>query len=385
MLLLATCGWIIYEAAQRLLFKSVEVEANAWAFVVMIISIVVDLSRSRALARAAKQHDSQALEADALHFSTDIWSSSVVIVGLVLMRLSQTIPGLEALVHADAVAALGVAAIVLYVSARLGWRTVSVLLDTAPSQVGNTIVEEVRRLPQVYSVRNVRIRRSGPDAFVDLAVVVAPSVTLNEAHGIASQTERLVQSLVPRADVVVHVEPANLPSNGHDTIVAALRGAASELNLQVHGIRILRLGESYHVEAHAEIGSDLSLAQAHGIVSQFERSLRARVPTVADVITHIEPFSSSAPRSSTTALDLDVRRLASEAESLAQRMWGPASCHKVQVHTISGRPSLSMHCVLSPELSVNEAHELTEAFEDAIRQRYPALDRVLVHSEPPAG
>ncbi len=81
LLLLLTCGWIIYESVKRLLFTEVHVEVSLWAFAVVILSIIIDFGRSRALARTAKKHNSQALEADALHFSTDIWSSRVVLDG----------------------------------------------------------------------------------------------------------------------------------------------------------------------------------------------------------------------------------------------------------------------------------------------------------------
>ena len=114
--------WIIYEAVQRLWFKTVDVDASAWAFAIMAVSIVVDFTRSRMLARVAKKYDSQALEADALHFSTDIYSSAVVILGLVGVFFSKR-PGLEWLVKADAVAALGVAAIVVWISIQLGRKT----------------------------------------------------------------------------------------------------------------------------------------------------------------------------------------------------------------------------------------------------------------------
>ncbi|MGQ9554079.1 MAG: cation diffusion facilitator family transporter [Anaerolineae bacterium] len=384
-LLVVTCVWIIYEGIQRLFFKSVTIEANAWAFVTMAVSIAVDMSRSRALAHAAKKYDSQALEADALHFSTDIWSSSVVIGGLVMVRIAEAFPGLRALAHADAVAALGVAAIVLYVSAKLGGRTVSVLLDTAPTDLSASVAEQVRRLPQVHDVRQMRVRRAGPDAFVDLTMVVAPNVTLAEAHGIASQVEGMVQSLIPRADVVVHIEPSNLPANGHETVLAALREAAKALNLNIHGLRILRIGDNYHVEAHAEIASSLNVAQAHEIISRFEQAARNRLPSVGDIITHIEPVAATSTAPTRAMTELQIRTLAAEAEQLAESMWGPGSCHQMQVHTIAGRPSLSMHCTLSAELGIDRAHELTEAFEDALRQRYPALDRVLVHAEPPSG
>ena len=81
MLLLVTCVWIVYEALHRLITKNVEIEVNIWAYVVIISSIIVDFSRSRVLNRVAKKYNSQALEADALHFSTDIWSSCVVLLG----------------------------------------------------------------------------------------------------------------------------------------------------------------------------------------------------------------------------------------------------------------------------------------------------------------
>src|SRR5215467_7163482 len=84
-LLLLTCVWIVYEAIKRLMVHNVEIEPSLAAFLVMFFSIAVDTWRSRALRRIASKYDSQALQADALHFSTDIWSSSVVIIGLALV------------------------------------------------------------------------------------------------------------------------------------------------------------------------------------------------------------------------------------------------------------------------------------------------------------
>ena len=132
LLLLATCVWIIYEAIDRLFYHPVKVEASIWAFIVMATSIIIDVTRSRILYKAARKYNSQALEADALHFSTDIWSSSVVILGLILLKLSELFPKLAWLDKADAIAALGVALIVIYVSIQLGYRTIMGLLDTAP-------------------------------------------------------------------------------------------------------------------------------------------------------------------------------------------------------------------------------------------------------------
>jgi cation diffusion facilitator family transporter len=95
LLLLVTCFWILYEATHRLLFHPVALKVTFWSFAVMITSIVVDVSRSRILYRAARKYNSQALEADALHFSTDIWSSGVVILGLICVKISEWVPGLH--------------------------------------------------------------------------------------------------------------------------------------------------------------------------------------------------------------------------------------------------------------------------------------------------
>ncbi|BDG08831.1 cation diffusion facilitator family transporter [Anaeromyxobacter paludicola] len=204
-LLLATCAWIVYEAAKRLLFEEAHVAATPWAFAVMGISIVVDVSRSRALARAARKHRSQALEADALHFSTDVWSSCVVIGGLALVWAGQRF-GVAWLARADAVAAVGVAGVALVVSLRLGKKSVDDLLDAAPTG----LLERVAHAAAVDGVRSVlqaRVRQSGPYAFADVTVQVSPGLSLAEAHALAHAVEAAVRARVPGVDVVVHAEP----------------------------------------------------------------------------------------------------------------------------------------------------------------------------------
>jgi len=207
LLLLVTCFWIIYEATHRLLYHATDVEVNYWSFTVMITSIVVDISRSRILYRAAKKYNSQALEADALHFSTDIWSSGVVILGLVCVKISERVPSLAFLHTADSVAAMMVGLIVVYVSVKLGIRTIQALLDVAPSGIEKKIVSAVEVLPGVTGCHNVRVRYSGPQAFVDVHVLVDGNQTLKEAHNLTEEIERTIQELIPNADVTVHPEP----------------------------------------------------------------------------------------------------------------------------------------------------------------------------------
>ena len=172
LLLLVTCVWIVNEAVSRLFFQHVEIDASVWAFAVMAMSIIVDVNRSRVLSRVAEKHDSQALEADALHFSTDVWSSAVVIAGLAVVKLSEWVGGPPWLAQADAVAALVVAVIVIYVSVKLGKRAVDVLLDAAPKGLAEEVQRQVQQIDGVRACHKVRLRRSGAENFVDLVLEI---------------------------------------------------------------------------------------------------------------------------------------------------------------------------------------------------------------------
>jgi cation diffusion facilitator family transporter len=207
LLLLVTCGWIIREALHRLLFHKVEVEVTVWSFAVMATSIVIDYSRSRMLARTAKKYNSQALEADALHFETDVWSSAVVIVGLVCVKLGEWAPSLGWLSEGDAVAALGVSVLVIWVCWQLGRRTVDALVDSAPAGMEQRILAAVSAVPGVRDCHNIRLRYSGPMLFIDLHVLVDGKQTLFEAHALTETIEGVIEQIVPRADVTVHPEP----------------------------------------------------------------------------------------------------------------------------------------------------------------------------------
>jgi cation diffusion facilitator family transporter len=207
LLLLVTCVWIIYEAVQRLFVESVEVDASFWAFLVMFVSITIDFSRSRMLMRVARKHNSQALEADALHFSTDIWSSSVVILGLIGIRLSEASSDLDFLQKADAGAALVVALIVILVSVRLGKRTVAALLDTAPPGLVDQIRQTVRAVPGVEGCHQIRVRTSGPRLFADIHVIMDGSLSLDAVHALTEQIEQAIHRINPEIDITVHAEP----------------------------------------------------------------------------------------------------------------------------------------------------------------------------------
>ena len=207
LLLLVTCAWIFNEAGHRLLSRQVKVQVSVWSFIVMITSVVLNYSRARTLSRVAKKHNSQALEADALHFETDIWSSLAVILGLICVLVGQRLPSLAFLDYADTMAAIAVALIVVWVSVELGMRTIRGLLDTAPAGMARKVRRLVESLPGVVDCHRVRVRSAGPRLFVDIHVLVDGRLALVKVHDLTEDIERAIQRIAPGADVTVHPEP----------------------------------------------------------------------------------------------------------------------------------------------------------------------------------
>jgi len=207
-LLLVTCFWIIYTAVQRIISGNIEIEVNVWSFAVIAVSIIIDLSRSRMLYRAARKYNSQALEADALHFSTDIWSSGVVLFGLFCVKLHEWLNAYPFLHYADTIAAIIVGLIVIQVSARLGIRTINALLDSAPAGAEEKIVNAVEALPNVLDCHSVRIRLAGHQTFIDLHVCISGDITLREAHDLTEEIEGAIMKILPGSDITVHPEPS---------------------------------------------------------------------------------------------------------------------------------------------------------------------------------
>ena len=306
LLLLGTCVWIVYEAVDRL-FHPQPVEASLWGVGVMVVSIVVDYSRSRMLMAAARKHNSQALEADALHFSTDIWSSLVVLAGLGALGLARLLDPASALAflipwleRADALAALAVSGIVVHVSWKLGRQAVDVLLDGGVQELSEAIEQAVAVLPGVAGVRRIRVRRSGPEGFVDMRLDILDSLDPLEAHDVTRRAREAARTLLPGADVMVELRPQSDPAHG---VLERIREIANRYVLGVHDIEIRQsarvlaphpglhpgMRAGLHVDLHAEVPGDMPLALAHDRITEIAQA-REDFPR-AEV--EIHQFSSS--------------------------------------------------------------------------------------------
>ncbi|MBZ5720037.1 MAG: cation-efflux pump [Acidobacteriia bacterium] len=374
-LLLLTCVWIIYEAVKRLFFHHVEIEPSIAAFVVMFFSMAVDFWRSRALGRIAVKYDSQALEADALHFSTDIWSSAVVILGLLLVQLGR-VYGVGWLRDADPVAALFVAGVVVYVSWRLARKTIDALLDAAPAGVRNQIIAAVSEVNGLLEVDRVRIRRAGNRYFADLSVGLARNVTFQRSEQMADAVRAAVHSVLPDADVVVH----SVPRAGQtENIFDRVRAVATRNNFNVHDVSVQALNGRLHVEQHLELDERLSLKEAHDRVTVLEAEIRHDVPEISSILTHIESEPATIETGDEVLRDAALEK---RLKAIAAEFPEIVDMHDVQFKRVRDRLYVSCHCTLSDDLPLSRVHDIQTDLEIRFKQAAPELFRVLIHPEP---
>ena len=374
-LLLLTCVWIIYEAVIRLFYRHVEIEPSVAAFAVMLLSMGVDFWRSRALGRIAVKYDSQALEADALHFSTDIWSSGVVILGLALVALGRKYK-VDVLRDADPISALVVAGVVVNVSWRLARKTIDALLDAAPIGVRNQIVDAVSRVAGILEVDRVRIRRAGNRYFADLSIGLARNVTFQRSEQMAEMVTKAVHSILPDADVVVRSIPRALHG---ENIFDRIRAVAARNNFNVHDVSVQDLGGKLHVEQHLELDERLNLVEAHDRVTVLESEIRRDVPEVSTILTHIESEPATIETADQVLRDAAMeRRLKAVAAEFPEIL----DMHDVEFKRVRERLYVSCHCTMPDDLTLSRVHDISTALEIRFKQDAPELFRVLIHTEP---
>ena len=374
-LLLLTCVVIMYEAIKRLFFHRVEIEPTAAAFVVMFVSMGVDFWRSRALGRIAEKYDSQALQADALHFSTDIWSGGVVVLGLAIVLLGRKL-GISWLIGADPIAAIFVAGVIVFVSSRLARKTIDALLDTAPAGARTQIISALGHVDGLLEVDRVRIRRAGNRYFADVSVGLSRGVTFQRSEQVAEEITQAVHRVLPNTDVVVHSAPR---ATSAENIFDRVRAVATRHNLNVHDVSVQDLEGQLHVEQHLELDERLPLKQAHDRVTVLESDIRAEIPEIRSILTHIE--SEPATIEPAEQLERDSN-LEARLKKVAREFTEIVDMHDLEVKRVRDRVYVSCHCTFDDELPLSRVHDVSTALEIRFKQEAPELFRVLIHPEP---
>lgn len=362
---------VIWEALQRLIGAQAHaVSATLPAFLIIAGSIVVDFFRARTLRRVADATSSEALQADALHFSSDMWSSFAVLIGLAGVALGYPL--------ADAVAALVVAVFICIAGWRLGRRTIDTLTDTAPAGVSDRVASIARRIPGIVGVDRVRARPAGAVLFVDLGVGVSRTLPLDRVSAIKERLARAVRAEIPQAEVTITTEPRALDD---ETVRERVMLIARNRGVAIHHVAVQAIAGRLSISVDLEVEGTLPLAAAHDVASGLEEAMRDELGPDVEVETHIEPL----PADILAGRDASAARVAEVSASLAAQaadIGGLDAIHDVRVRETADGEIVNFHCRVDAALSVRAVHDLVDAVERGLRRHFPTVQRVIGHAEP---
>jgi cation diffusion facilitator family transporter len=363
-------GVVIWEALQRLMGAGHAVEATPWAFAVIVGSIVVDFFRARVLYRIAAATSSEALEADALHFRSDMVSSIAVLIGLAAVAAGYA--------WADSAAAIIVALFIFIAGWRLGRRTVDTLTDTAPAGAAAKITAIAARVPGVVAVERVRVRQAAGVEFVDLTVGVSRTLPLDRVAAIKQRIEAALRGELPKAELSITTEPR--PLDG-ETVLERVMVIARNRSLAVHHVTVHAIGTQLSVSLDLEVDGAMALGAAHDIATALEEAIRDELGSTVEVETHIEPMQPHGQ----AGLDASAERITEVRNALVEiagKCAAVGEVHDVRVRRSDGAELVNFHCRVDPALTVAEVHERVDEVERALRERFPTIMRVIGHAEP---
>jgi cation diffusion facilitator family transporter len=370
-LLFVLAGVVIWEAGQRLFGgHGHAVEATLLAFAVIIVSIVVDFFRARLLYRVAHETASEALEADALHFGSDMWSSIAVLIGLGAVALGYS--------WADSAAAVVVALFVCLAGWRLGRRTIETLTDTAPAGAAETIRRISGRIRGVVAIERVRVRPVGDKVFVEVTAAVSRTLPLDRVEALGTDIAEAIRAEMPRAEVGVTTVPRALDS---ETVQERVMVIARNHGLAVHHVTVHDIRGRLSVSLDLEVDHRLALGAAHDIADRLEAALREELAPDVEIETHIEPLEPSeaagreAPPERVRAVEIALAEIAAMGRMIRD-------VHNVRVRETDSGEIVNFHCRVDPNLTVQAVHEKVDEVERALRRRSPSIKRVIGHAEP---
>ena len=369
-LLFVTGALILREAVLRLLADSATVEVTWYAVAVIVVSIVIDVGRSRALMKVAKATKSQALEADALHFASDILSSAAVLVGLGCVAAGYP--------KGDAIAAIAVSIVVFRVGYDMGKRTVNVLIDAAPEGIADRVAEIARGVAGVARVEQVRARPAGASVFVDVLIRVSRTMPLDAAREVCDAVAAAISRSLPEAIATVKAEPIALDT---ESVIDTVRIAASRLGLMVHDIGVHSLGGKTRVGFDIEVDENMNIQEAHAIADRAECEIRKELGGDVQVDTHIDPrrfnvvIGSSVGGATLTDVESRIREAAGTVKEIVE-------VRDIGVQKGDDGLYVSLACLFAPETSVRIVHGATVSVETQIRHSVHGISRVVVHAEP---
>lgn len=391
-LLLLLAGGVTVEAYGRLSEGQAPPPLSLIAVAVLLVEIGVNSWRAYELRKVGIETGSAALQADALHFASDVFSSLAVLTGFALLAFGFG--------WADSAAALAVAVLVAVLALRLLRHTIDALVDRVPPGLAALVAERIGDVPGVLAVQSVRLRSVGAQHYVEAAIAVPRSLGLEQAAEVKEEACAAARAAIPGAEATIDSLPVT-PSD--ETIADRIQLVARREAVAVHHLTIQRLGQMPPVgegaatilgmeEAGDEVGrlaialdlevdGAMALAEAHAVADRLEAAIRREIGDGVEVEIHIEPLEPEAREVAESAAPIRENFRAA-LNAAARGIEGLSDIHDVRLRESERGYVLVAHCRFDSGATVESVHRRVDALESAVRARMPNLARIVVHAEP---
>lgn len=363
------CFFIIYRSVQRIILGNFELNLNIYVFIVLAISIVVNIVRVYFIGNAARRYNSVAFKSNFLNYTSDIISSVIVIIGLIFASIGFPL--------ADPIASIIVAIIIMIFSAKLSLKIIRNLLDYIPKEVTDKVAKILDSIPEVKSYSKIKIHEVGDIKFINLDINVDDNIYISQIEIMKEKIKQKILESIPEAEILMAIKPL-LSDENVDCIVKEVLLSETFVR-DIHNIFIYNIGAQIDISVHLELHKFLNLEESEKLTEKTESSIKDKIKNLRNVYIHIEDARGDENWDDITAKS---ENLINKIKSNITYLVSPETCHKFTILERNGIYNVAFHCRLDRDMDVGKAHFIISEIEDRIKRISSNIKEISIHVEP---
>ena len=363
------CFFIIYKSVQRIILKDFVLNINPYVFAVLVISVIINIVRVYYIRKVAIKYNSFALKAEFLNYLGDIFSSIIVLSGLLLAETGFQI--------ADPIASIIVSVIVLIFSLRLMVEVVKNLMDYIPAEITEKVLNVLKEFPEIKSVDELKIHEVGNIKFINLKICLEDMIYSPRVEGIKDSIKNKILESVPDAEIILETK-YQLSKNDTEKYIKEIVLSQPYVK-DIHDVFIYNVDSGIDISIHVELNKYLKLDEAEKLTKIIEEKIKEKIKNTRSVYIHIEDV-----RDSETWNDITKKseQFISDIKKEVSLYIDPETCHNFTVLEREGVRNIAFHCRLQKNLDIAQAHSIITRLENDIKRKFKNINEVVIHVEP---
>jgi len=361
--------FIIFKSVQRLIYRNFELNVSWYIFLILAISIIINIIRVIYIGRAAKKYNSFAFKANFINYAGDVSISIIVIIGLILANTGIYI--------ADPIASIISSVIILAFSFKVSMKTIKNLLDYIPKEVTDKIVSILENISEIESIDSVKIHEVGNIKFINLGICLASNLYLSQVEKIKQKIKDKISENILNSEIIIEIKSSLSDKNISDFVKKIVLDLPNIKD--IHNILIYRVGSSIDLSIHLEISSYLKLDKTESLTKIAEEKIKKIINNIRNIYIHIEDKKDI---ESWYDITQESERLISKIKKEISNYVNPDTCHNFTILKRKGLYNLAFHCRFRRDTDVKKAHVVATNIENKIKENFKNIKEISIHMEP---